>query len=222
MNRDLIIGILASLFLHGFILGGELLFPKGKKVVEVKKVEETTYLQMEETPPDEEPEEEIEDIEEVETPPMAPPSLLDTPTLVPPDAFRTTVTPPPPPGLTPDRSAVSVPVIPPGTKFGAGIKDLFNLADLDQQPTPSGARANPTYPMDLKRQGVEGSCTLEFIVDSNGNVSQARVVKATHREFENPAMQAVLKWRFKPGKKGGRSVNTRVQIALEFKINNSD
>jgi periplasmic protein TonB len=134
-------------------------------------------------------------------------------------SFTQQLTPPPPPDLQRDKSAVTVPVIKPGTKFGQGIKDLFNMADLDQQPQLR-VPVQPNYPADLKRQGIEGSCTVEFIVDSNGKVVQAQVISATQREFENPSMQAVLKWQFRPGKKGGRAVNTRCQQKLDFKLNN--
>ena len=44
-------------------------------------------------------------------------------------------------------------------------------------------------------------------------------VRSSQREFEQPAMQAVLKWQFRPGRKGGRAVNTRVQQVITFNLN---
>jgi protein TonB len=57
-----------------------------------------------------------------------------------------------------------------------------------------------------------------FIVDSSGNVVQAYVVRSSHREFEQPAVQAVSRWKFRPGRKGGRAVNTRMQVPIIFSI----
>lgn len=218
MNKDLVIGILISLALHGGIFGIEYLLPKGQKVISTK-VEESPLVQMELPPVDEDEPEEVEDILDDDVAPnvMAPPSLVDMPTVVPVDAFTQQITPPPPPGLTTDKSAVSIPVIKPGANFGKGIKDLFNAADLDQ-PLQARQQAQPNYPSDLKRQGITGECLVEFIVDSNGNVTAAQVVRASQREFENPSIQAVLKWKFRPGKRGGRVVNTRVQQLLQYKL----
>jgi protein TonB len=139
------------------------------------------------------------------------------PTIVPVDAFTQQITPPPPPGLTPNKNAVTIPVVKPGANFGKGMKDLFNAADLDQ-PLQARVKTSPTYPSDLKRQGISGECVVEFIVDSNGNVAQAQVIRSTQREFEAPSIQAVLKWKFRPGKKGGRVVNTRCQQLLQFNV----
>lgn len=217
MNKDLVIGILVSLLLHGGILGGEYLFPKAAPKPVGPKVEEERLIAME-LPPDElEDEKEVEDLDDEEevVNAMAPPSLVDMPTVVPQDAFTQQITPPPPPGLPTDKSAVSIPVVKPGATFGKGIKDLFNPADLDQQ-IQLRVPVKPNYPSDLKRQGISGEVVVEFIVDTNGNVTAAQILRASHREFEAPSLQAVSKWKFRAGKKGGRSVNVRAQQLLVF------
>ena len=215
MNKDLVIGILVSLLLHGGFFGFEYLFPKGKAKIHAAKIDEERMIQFD--MPVEEPEkpDKVEDLDE--PPPetvMAPPSLQDVPTVVPVDAFTTPITPPPPPGLVTDRSAISIPVVRTNS-FGKGIKDLFNPADLDQQ-VQARVKVGPTYPSDLKRQGISGQAIVEFIVDTNGNVTAAQIVRSTHREFEAPSLAAILKWKFRPGKKGGRTVNVRVQQPFDF------
>lgn len=216
MNKDLIIGILVSLSLHVGILGYEKIFPKKHIKVATAKVEEEKTIQFE--MPEEEPEEpdkvEALDDEPIENV-VAPPSLADVPTVVPVNAFTTPITPPPPPGMTTDKSAISIPVIKPGSSFGKGIKDLFNPADLDQQ-VQIRVPVTPTYPSDLKRQGISGEAVVECIVNTNGDVTAAQIVRATHREFEAPSLAAIAKWKFRPGKKAGRSVNVRVQQLFVF------
>ena len=169
MNKDLLIGILVSVFIHAGILGGEFLFPKGKTKALAAKVEDERLVQME--MPIEEPDEpdKVESLDDPVETVMAPPSLADVPTVVPVDAFTTPITPPPPPGLQTDKQAISIPVLKPGATFGKGIKDLFNPADLDQQ-VQVRVPVTPTYPSDLKRQGISGEVVVECIVDTNGNV----------------------------------------------------
>ena len=71
----------------------------------------------------------------------------------------------------------------------------------------------------MRRAGVSGEVTVAFIVGSSGDVVEAYAVKSTQREFEQPAVQAVLKWKFRPGRKGGRAVNTRMSVPIVFNLN---
>lgn len=220
MNKDLIIGILVSLLLHGGIFGWEKLFPANRVKPHVVKTDDDKLMQMDMPPIEPDKPDKVETLEdEPETTVLAPPTLADQPTLVPVDALTVPLQPPPPPSLSTDKNAISIPVIKAGTVFGAGIKDLFNVKDLDQQPQPR-LRAQPRYPAELKRQGITGECLVEFIIDTNGNIVAAQIVRSTNREFENAALEAVRKWTYRPGKKGGRAVNTRCQIPLQFSIDN--
>ncbi len=214
MNKDLIIGLVASIALHFLILNpftGKHAAPK--RTAPPKE----EIVQFEMPPPEEEKEEVIKDLDDapIETQ-LAPPSLVDLPSVVPITAFTTPLTPPPPPGLTPSKNALTIPVLKPGANFGKGMT-LFNINDLDQKPILR-VPVQPTYPYEMSRAGISGSVTVEFIISSNGDVTQVQVIKSTHREFEGPAQQAVMKWKFKPGRKGGRPVNVRVSQTVEFNL----
>ena len=71
----------------------------------------------------------------------------------------------------------------------------------------------------MRRAGITGEVVVEFIVDANGDVRNAFAVRSTQRDFEQAAVQAVSKWKFRPGKKGGRAVNTRMQVPIVFTLN---
>ncbi|MBI3884686.1 MAG: energy transducer TonB [Opitutae bacterium] len=216
MSRDLIIGILVSALLHaGFIFG----LPKPSAEVKKHVEDKIDQLQMEMPPiePDKEDKPEEQNDEPVENQ-IAPPSLVDLPTVVPVNAFVQQIQPPPPPGLQPSKGAVTIPVNRPGSNLGKGMKDLFDIANLDQAPSPK-FQPQPNYPFEMRRAGVSGEVTVAFIVGSSGAVVEAYAVKSTQREFEAPAVQAVLKWQFRPGRKNGRAVNTRMQVPIVFNLN---
>lgn len=216
MTRDLIIGILVSALLHaGFIFG----LPKPKEEVVKHKEEKVEQLQMEMPviEPDKEEEVQEQNDEPIENQ-LAPPSLVDLPTVVPVNAFVQQIQPPPPPGLTPSKGAVTIPVTRPGANLGKGMKDLFDISNLDQAPTPK-FQGPPNYPFEMRRAGVSGEVTVAFIVSSNGDVVEAYAIKSTQREFEAPAVQAVMKWKFRPGRKGGRAVNTKMAVPIVFNLN---
>ena len=112
---------------------------------------------------------------------------------------------------------VTIPVSPRTGNFGAGMRDLFNLSDLDQVPVPS-FQSRPVYPFEMRRAGITGEVVVGFIVDSTGAVRDAYAVRSTQREFDAAAVQAVTKWKFRPGRRGGRAVNTRMQVPIVFSI----
>ena len=91
------------------------------------------------------------------------------------------------------------------------------MSQLDQIPVPR-FQARPAYPSALNKAGVTGEATVGFIVDREGAVREAHVVKATHPEFGVAAVEAVNQWKFKPGQKSGVAVNTRMQVPIVFNL----
>ena len=94
---------------------------------------------------------------------------------------------------------------------------VYDLSQLDQIPTPR-YQAKPVYPPALKQAGVTGEATVGFIVDSEGITRNVYVVKSTHADFATAAVEAVVKWKFNPGQKGGKVVNTRMQVPIVFAL----
>jgi protein TonB len=102
------------------------------------------------------------------------------------------------------------------TTSGAMTK-VFDLKDLDQAPVPR-FRPQPVYPYEMKRQGVSAEVLIEFVCDGNGDVRDARVIKSENSAFDAAALDAIYKWKFCPGKKGGRPVSAHMQQPFVFSI----
>ncbi len=96
--------------------------------------------------------------------------------------------------------------------------DIFELKDLDNNPRRIFA-ARPVYPFQFKREGIEGSVRLIIIIDEKGNVIDAKIQRASHKEFIKPAVDAILQWKFEPGTKNGRAVKVRRIQPISFKLN---
>lgn len=104
-----------------------------------------------------------------------------------------------------------------GVDLRARIGTIFNLADLDRAPEPVVQQA-PVFPFNLKREAIEGRVRVEFVVDTDGRVHNPFVVESTHPGFDEAACTGVARWKFRPGIKNGRKVNTRMQVPIVFKI----
>lgn len=218
MSKDLTIALILTVAGHvGFLFSAEFIY---SDVVIEEKEEEIPVIEIFQMPPIEPDEPEVVDMTDEapqETVDFAPPMLSDVPSVNLDTPFVQKLQPPPPPGLERPTGIVTIPKTRPTGNIGAGMRDLFDLANLDQQPVPT-FRARPVYPFEMRRAGVTGEVVVGFIVDSSGNVVQAYVVRSSHREFEQPAVQAVSRWKFRPGRKGGRAVNTRMQVPIIFSI----
>ena len=215
MSRDLIIGILLSALLHLGLLFGDKLMPEFQ--VKVKKSEEPPpKIELIAMPKIEEEPEVVETTEDVKPLDLAPPMQQDVPQLVTPDSFVQKIQPPPPEGVTISASMNIVPEVRDPNMF-RGMK-VFDISMLDQTPVAK-FQARPQYPFEMRRAGIAGEVVVDFIVDTNGDVQNAYALRSSQREFESAAVQAVSKWKFKPGRKSGRDVPTHMQVPIVFTLN---
>ncbi len=90
---------------------------------------------------------------------------------------------------------------------------MLNNAGLDKQPRATYKPA-PKYPP--AAGGREGSVTVQFVVQANGRVSNARVVESTSSVFDSAALEAVSKWRFEPGERGGQPAPFKLKVPIRF------
>ena len=58
-------------------------------------------------------------------------------------------------------------------------------------------RVEPTYPPRASSSGLEGFVTVRFDVNPDGSVSNVVVIESSHRVFENAAIKAARKFRFR-------------------------
>jgi len=88
---------------------------------------------------------------------------------------------------------------------------------VDEYPVPLKTPP-PRYPLSLKLQRIEGLVAVAMVIDEHGSVISGTVVKSTHKDFEEPALEAVKGWKFRPAKKDGVAVKVRVTAPLRFKV----
>jgi TonB family protein len=59
---------------------------------------------------------------------------------------------------------------------------------------------------------------VEFIVDSTGSVKNPVVIQTNNPGFNQATIDAILGWKFEPGRKDGKLVSARMQQAFVFEI----
>ncbi len=98
---------------------------------------------------------------------------------------------------------------------GSGDVDaLFSMADLDQTPRAI-YQPSPVLSTSL-RSRTPGTVHVIFVVDDRGRVENPIVQHSSDPAFEAPALAAVKKWKFEPGKRNGQAVRFRMRVPITF------
>ena len=96
-----------------------------------------------------------------------------------------------------------------------GDMEIFDLRDVDKLPRAL-FQVEPNYPYSLKQAKISGWVQLEWVIDANGKVLKPRVVKSSHREFNQPAIESIMRSKWSPARKGGKPVAVRVTQRMDF------
>lgn len=97
------------------------------------------------------------------------------------------------------------------------LMQIFELSDLDEVPRRLSV-VQPVYPFQYKRDGIEGEVRLIVLINEQGNVESATVESSSHRAFEQPAIEAVLKWKFTAPTKNGKPVRAKYIQPIPFRL----
>jgi TonB family protein len=96
--------------------------------------------------------------------------------------------------------------------------DLVDLASVAEPPLALKT-VDPVYPPSAQRLGVEGSITVNALIDEKGNVIDTGILKGIQDDkgLGKAAETAVKKWKFRPAKKGGVDVKVWKPFVIVFK-----
>ena len=100
--------------------------------------------------------------------------------------------------------------------------EVFLAAEVDETPQAmnEGGACTPKFPPVMQSAGIPGRVVMQFVVNTDGKVDPGslKVMNSTHKAFEDPAKDALMKCPFKPGRSRGQPVRVLVQQAITFKL----
>ena len=79
-------------------------------------------------------------------------------------------------------------------------------------------KVEPEYSEEARKAKYSGTVLLSIVVDSNGLPRDIHVIRPLGLGLDEKAIEAVSKWRFRPGMKGGRPVATQAQVEVNFRL----
>jgi TonB family protein len=114
---------------------------------------------------------------------------------------------------------------PPSTPAGTGPAPPppFKVCGVKVPPpcaTPPRAIKSPSpdYSKEARKQKIEGISVLWLIVGPDGLPHDIRVARIIGYGLDEKAIEAVKKWRFKPGTMDGHPVAVQINVEVTFRL----
>jgi TonB family protein len=79
-------------------------------------------------------------------------------------------------------------------------------------------KPEPAYSEEARKAKYQGTVVLWIIVDTQGNVTEARVVRPLGLGLDEKALETVRTWKFKPALRNGAPVPVRVSVEVSFRL----
>jgi TonB family protein len=79
-------------------------------------------------------------------------------------------------------------------------------------------KPEPEYSEQARKAKLNGTVKLSIVVDIDGNAKNIRVVRPLGMGLDEKAVEAVAKWRFKPGMKDGLPVAVKANVEVNFRM----
>jgi len=79
-------------------------------------------------------------------------------------------------------------------------------------------KVEPEYSEEARKAKWQGTVLLSLVVDENGRAQNIKVVRSLGLGLDQKAIEAVEKWRFKPGMKDGKAVPVQASIEVNFRL----
>jgi periplasmic protein TonB len=101
-----------------------------------------------------------------------------------------------------------------GGGFGGGA---FRIGGGVSAPSVL-SKVEPEYSEEARKAKWQGTVVLRLVVDDQGRPQQLQVVRSLGLGLDQKAIEAVEKWRFKPGMKDGKPVPVVATIEVNFRL----
>lgn len=79
-------------------------------------------------------------------------------------------------------------------------------------------KVEPEYSEEARKAKFQGTVVLQVVVDEKGQPKELKVVRPLGLGLDEKAIEAVMKWRFRPGYKDGKPVAVAATIEVNFRL----
>lgn len=131
--------------------------------------------------------------------------------------------PPPPPVAITQEDVLTI--TEEESEENTATDDIYQV--VEEQPLfPGGMdkmaeflQANIKYPALCKKEGIQGRVVVQFVVNKDGSICDAKVVKSAHPQLDAEGIRVISSMpRWIPGKQKGKNVRVRYTLPVYFRL----
>ena len=131
--------------------------------------------------------------------------------------------PPPPPVAITQEDVLTI--TEEESEENTATDDIYQV--VEEQPLfPGGMdkmaeflQANIKYPALCKKEGIQGRVVVQFVVNKDGSICDAKVVKSAHPQLDAEGIRVISSMpRWIPGKQKGKNVRVRYTLPVYFSL----
>lgn len=105
--------------------------------------------------------------------------------------------------------------------FNVSEPGMNDFVAIDKMPMVK-TTATPKYPEQAKRSGIEGTAYVKLLVNKDGIPARAVVIKSDNEVFNQPSIDAAMKFTFTPAIKDNNPIAVWVVIPFKYKLSDSE
>ena len=79
-------------------------------------------------------------------------------------------------------------------------------------------RPDPEYSEEARQAGLEGTCILSVVVNSEGKPEHINVSRSLGKGLDEKSIEAVRNWTFEPARKVGKPVAVQINVVVTFRL----
>ena len=108
------------------------------------------------------------------------------------------------------------------------VDEVLPVVAVDEKPKFMGGDENEftrwvfknlTYPEEAKRNGIQGRVICSFVVDTNGNITEIKILRGVDPSLDREAIRAISKSpKWTPGKNRGKPVRVSYTFPVVFQL----
>lgn len=109
------------------------------------------------------------------------------------------------------------------------VEQIFTIVEVTAEPSGgmeslvSFLQSNLKYPAESREAGKEGSVFVQFVVNTDGSLSDFTVLKSVDPLLDAEALRVAKSFpNWVPGKQNGNAVRQRFVLPISFKLNSSN
>jgi protein TonB len=103
------------------------------------------------------------------------------------------------------------------SEFLSDMPDINDFIPVDKMPQVN-VSIPPKYPEQAKREGIDGTVYIKLLVNKEGKPIRSVVMRSDNEIFNQPALDAAMKFEFAPAIKNERAIVMWVVIPFKFKL----